>query len=288
MWVARPVAYNRAPVTLPMREEPFLTEPMTFLHLSDLHVAPPGRLVHGIDPVPQVQRVIERIRALDVVPAFVVVSGDLTDDGSDESYQVLKPLLGEIGNRNGHVPVPVLLALGNHDDRAMFRRVVLGLADADGCPYFHSQQIDGLRVVVLDSVIPGETAGELGAEQLAWLEEELRLPAPGGTLIVLHHPCRLAGPAHHYPDFILRDSAALEAIVAGHRGQIAGILAGHSHQANAASVAGTLHATAPAVLVQLDFFAGEGYVPVPGAGFNLCHLDGAGLVVSPALLDRDP
>jgi 3',5'-cyclic AMP phosphodiesterase CpdA len=259
-----------------------LAEPITFLHLSDLHLAPSGQLVHGIDPLLQMQRVIERIRTLDVVPAFVVVSGDLTDDGSDESYQVFKALLREIGN--GHVPV--LLALGNHDDRSAFHRVVLGQEDADGGrPYCHGQTIEGLRIVVLDSVIPGETAGALGEKQLAWLDEELRSPAPRGTLIVLHHPCRLAGPAHHYPDFIVRDAAALEAIVGRHRGQIVGVLAGHSHQANAAPVAGTLHATAPAVLVQLDFFAGDDYVPVPGAGFNLCQLGSTGLVVSPVLLD---
>jgi 3',5'-cyclic AMP phosphodiesterase CpdA len=191
-------------------------------------------------------------------------------------------LLREIGN--GHVPV--LLALGNHDDRSAFRRVVLGQEDGDGGrPYCHGQTIEGLRIVVLDSVIPGETAGELGEKQLAWLDEELRSPAPRGTLIVLHHPCRLAGPAHHYPDFIVRDAAALEALVARYRDQMVGVLAGHSHQANAAPFAGTLHATAPAVLVQLDFFAGDDYVPVPGAGFNLCQLNEVGLVVSPVLLN---
>ena len=258
-----------------------MAEPITFLHLSDLHITLPGHLVHGIDPLPQMRRVIDRIRALDVTPAFVVVSGDLSDDGSAESYEVVQGLLEEIGDGD----IPILLALGNHDDRAAFRRVVLGQAASDGGqPYCHSQTIDGLRAIVLDSVIPGETAGELGAAQLAWLEENLQSPASRGTLIVLHHPCRLAGPAHHYPDFILGDAAALEAVVARYPGQIIGVLAGHSHQANAAPVAGTLHATAPAVLVQLDFFAGSDYVPVPGAGFNLCLLDDAGLVVSPVIL----
>jgi 3',5'-cyclic AMP phosphodiesterase CpdA len=258
-----------------------LASPLTFLHLSDLHIMPPGQTVHGLDPLAHMERVLARIRALDVTPAFVVVSGDLTEDGSPESYEMLQELLREIGSGD----VPVLLALGNHDDRDAFRRVVLGQADVDGGePYCHGQTIDGLRVVVLDSVIPGETAGELGTAQLAWLEEELRSPAPRGALIVLHHPCRLAGPAHHGPDFIVRDAAALEAIVARHRGDVIGILAGHSHQANAALVAGTLHATAPAVLVQLDFFAGPDYVPVPGCGFNLCQLDERGLGVSPVLL----
>ena len=257
-----------------------MAEPITFLHLSDLHVAPPGQLVHGIDSLKQIRRVIARIRGLAVPPAFVVVSGDLTEDGSAMSYEVLHQI--------GDGDTPVLLALGNHDDRATFRRVVLGQEDGeDEQPYCYGQTIDGLRVIVLDSVIPGATAGALGSAQLAWLEEELRSPAPRGTLIVLHHPCRLAGPAHHYPDFIVREAAVLEPLVAHHRDQIAGVLAGHSHQANAAPFAGTLHATAPAVLVQLDFFAGEEYVPVPGSGFNVCQVDETGLVVSPVLLACD-
>jgi 3',5'-cyclic-AMP phosphodiesterase len=255
---------------------------MVFLHLSDLHLAPPGRLLAGVDPMRQMRSVLARIERLEVAPAFIVVSGDLTDDGSAESYEVVNAVLAE---RGGGV-APVLLALGNHDDRATFRRVVLGDARADAWePYCYSRLIDGLRVIVLDSTIPGEAGGALGAAQLAWLEGELQMPAPRGNLIVLHHPCRLAGPVHHYPAFIVREAAALEALVACHQDRVVGVLAGHSHQANSAPFGGTLHATAPAVLVQLDFFAGEEYEPVPGAGFNLCQLDDGGLIVSPVLLD---
>jgi 3',5'-cyclic-AMP phosphodiesterase len=216
-----------------------------------------------------------------VAPAFIVVSGDLTEDGSAEGYEVVNEVLSELG---GGV-TPVLLALGNHDDRATFRRVVLGDARADALePYCYSRLIDGLRVIVLDSTIPGEAGGALGAAQLAWLEGELQMPAPRGNLIVLHHPCRLAGPVHHYPAFIVREAAALEAMVVRHQDRVVGVLAGHSHQANSAPFGGTLHATAPAVLCQLDFFAGEEYRPVPGAGFNLCQLDDGGLIVHPVLL----
>jgi len=257
---------------------------MTFLHVSDLHLAPPGRLLAGVDPMRQMRSVLARIERLEVAPAFIVVSGDLTDDGSVAGYEVVNEVLTELG---GGV-TPVLLALGNHDDRATFRRVVLGEERADDQgPYHHSRLIDGLQVIVLDSTIPGEAGGALGAAQLAWLEGELRLPAPRGNLIVLHHPCRLAGPVHHYPAFIVHDAAALEAMVARHHDRVVGVLAGHSHQANSAPFGGTLHATAPAVLCQLDFFAGAEYRPVPGAGFNLCQLDDGGLIVNPVLIEGD-
>src|SRR5215210_8140141 len=254
---------------------------MVFLHLSDLHLAPPGQHVVGIDPRRQLRSVLARIERLEVAPAFIVVSGDLTEDGSAASYEVVNEVLSELGGGG----TPVLLALGNHDDRAMFRRVVLGEErSVEPGPYCYSQLIDGLRVIVLDSTIPGHPSGSVDAPQQAWLEGELQLPAPRGNLIVLHHPCRLAGPVHHYPAFIVREAAALEAIVARHQDRVVGVLAGHSHQANSAPFGGTLHATAPAVLCQLDYFSGDQYVPIPGAGFNLCRIEDSHMVVHPVLL----
>jgi 3',5'-cyclic-AMP phosphodiesterase len=254
---------------------------ITFLQLSDLHLVRPGQILAGVDPMRQMRDVLTRIKQLDVTPVFIVISGDLSDDGSAESYEVFNEVLQELGAGG----TPVLLALGNHDDRAAFHRVVLGeeCADAQG-PYYHSQLIDGLRVIVLDSTIPGDVGGALGSTQLAWLEAHLEEPTPRGNLIVLHHPCRLASPAHHYPAFIVREAAELEAIVARHRDRVVGVLAGHTHQANSAPYGGTLHVTAPAVLCQLDYFAGEQYVPIPGAGFNLCQIDDGQIVVHPELL----
>src|SRR5215213_3512309 len=269
---------------LPSRPEEPLPVTITFLQLSDLHLGPPGRLISGVDPIRQMRSVLARIERLEVAPAFIVVSGDLTDDGSAESYEVVNEVLTELGAE----VIPVLLAVGNHDDRATFRRVVLGEERADDQgPYYHSRLIDGLRVIVLDSTIPGEAGGALGAGQLAWLDGELQMPAPRGNLIVLHHPCRLAGPVHHYPAFIVREAVALEALVARYHERVVGVLAGHTHQANSAPFGGTLHATAPAVLRQLDYFAGAQYTTVPGAGFNLCQLDEAGLIVHPVLIESD-
>src|SRR5918998_4538855 len=120
----------------------------------------------------QMRHVLTRIQQLDVAPAFIVVSGDLTDNGSSESYEVVNDVLKALDG-----DTPILLALGNHDDRATFRRVVLGEERADARdPYCYSQLVDGLRVIMLDSSIPGDIGGALGAAQLAWLEAELGTP----------------------------------------------------------------------------------------------------------------
>ena len=254
---------------------------MTFVHLSDLHLVPPGQLAHGIDSRRLVDQVLARIRALTVQPAFIVVSGDLSEDGSAASYEVLNEIVRDLESDG----IPVLLALGNHDDRATFRRSVLGETTATGqAPFHYGRTFDGIRVIMLDSVIPGETAGVLGEAQLRWLETELNEPAPNGALVVVHHPCRLAASETHFPDFVLGDATALEAIVARCSSRVLGVLAGHSHQANVAPFATSIHTTAPAVLCQLDFFAGEKYKPVPGSGFNLCRIQDSELIATPVLI----
>ena len=70
-------------------EEP-LSAATTFIHISDLHLAPRGHLINGFDPTQQMRLVIDRIRELEVTPDFLVVSGDLTDDGSRESYGIAR------------------------------------------------------------------------------------------------------------------------------------------------------------------------------------------------------
>jgi len=252
-----------------------------FLQISDIHIAAPGDLINNVDPLRAVQRVLARIGELTFTPSFVIVSGDLSNDGSIASYEAVKNLLPDLAGPN----TPVLLALGNHDDRATFRQVVLG-QDADTNPYCHSQTIDGVQVVVLDSTIPGAEGGEIGPSQLAWLDEQLQTPGPQGSLVVLHHCCRLAAPPRTVKRFVLRDAEALEAIVARH--PVLGVLTGHSHQANAALFGGALLATAPAVLNQLDYFAGPELTVVDGSGFSIGQILGGQLTMHPILLNTGP
>jgi Icc protein len=252
-----------------------------FFQISDIHLAAPGERINDAEPIKQVRRVLARIRELTCTPSFIIISGDLSDDGSTASYAEVKNLLPELAGPQ----TPILLALGNHDDRATFRQVVMG-QDAVTGPYCHSQTIDGVQIVVLDSTIPGDEAGEIGPSQLAWLDEQLQTPGPLGSLVVLHHCCRLAAPPQTVKRFVLRDADALESIIARH--QVLGVLTGHSHQANAAPFGGTLLTTAPAVLNQLDYFAGPELTVVDGSGFSIGQIADGQLTMHPILLDTGP
>jgi 3',5'-cyclic AMP phosphodiesterase CpdA len=252
---------------------------MIFLHLSDTHLlsGEPAEL-YGVEPAAAVRRVLDHIAGLPVAPAFCLVSGDLTHDGAPASYAQLRMLLAPLEARG----VPVLLGLGNHDDRAAFRQVFGDgpAGPADGA-YCYSRVIGDLRVLMLDSLLPGQVAGALGAEQLSWLADHLQTPAPGGDLLVVHHP--LVSPGVPWlAGELLQDTAELLAVLAGR--PLLGILSGHCHCGGSTVVAGTLNATAPATIFQFEPHPRDGQKIRPGSGYNLCAIDAGRLIVNPVLV----
>lgn len=247
-----------------------------FIHLSDPHILASAERLNGIAPAEQLRRTLDHLLRLPIAPAFCLITGDLTQDGAAESYRHLRSLLAPLAERD----IPLLVGLGNHDCRAHFRQGFLDQETADGGQYYFVAECGELRVIVLDSLIPGEDGGELGDAQLAWLAEKLAQPTSRRTLIALHHPVALGGMPPLEKD-TLRDAAALAAIVRDH--EILGILAGHCHTPSATAFAGTLAVTAPAIVFQA--IPGiEQFATKPGNGFNLCTVRGGQLLVTTVIL----
>lgn len=263
----------------------------TFIHLSDTHILPPGEQHLGADPTANLRAVLGCIEAMQVEPAFVLISGDLTNGGEPEAYEQLTALTAEITERLG---APVLLNLGNHDKRIPFRQVVLGerAATDEAAPYYYSRTFGDLRVFMLDSKIPGEIHGLLGEAQLAWLADQLQNPAPsdnlggnaGGDLIVVHHPVTPRGIPRHN-DYLLADRQALHDLLVNK--PILGILVGHSHASTATTFAGTMMVTAPGISMLADPSIRAGGRFLAGAGFNLCTVREGRLIVNPVILPGD-
>lgn len=253
-----------------------MAEELVFLHLSDTHILADDRDLLGMNPTRSLRRVLDYIADLPIAPRFCLLSGDLAQDGKVESYVRLRQLLAPLEARG----LPILPCPGNHDERAAFRRGFLGQESDDDAQLHQTVTIDGLRVVLLDSLVPGADHGELGAAQLAWLADELARPADWGTLIVLHHPVALAGMSWLDND-LLRDAAALRDLLTGQ--PIVGVLAGHCHAASATTFAGTLTATAPAVV-----FGARVGVPrmefVDASGFALGTVRDGELIMTPIMV----
>jgi 3',5'-cyclic AMP phosphodiesterase CpdA len=260
-------------------------EPLVFVHMSDTHIsAAEGLRVYGADTRQNFREVIRVVREMEARPAFFVISGDLTGSGQRSEYEHLKTLLPELEAFG----VPVLLCLGNEDDRLLFRSIILGDAETrdELQPYCHSEIVGGLKVIVLDSKVPGEQWGDLDEGQLIWLDAELERPAELGSIVVMHHPL-LPRSAPMVRGQVwantLHCSDRLAPIVRGRAGLL-GILSGHYHLMSLGVFEGVLCATAASTSYLGDPGVCDGGRSREGSGFNLCAVREGRLIVNPVVL----
>jgi Icc protein len=264
-----------------------MADPIRFLHLSDFHIgATREHAVRGVNAERATRELLAEASRRVADPGFVLVTGDLSDDGQAVGYQRLRDMLGEAFSP----ATPVLVGLGNHDGRPGFRAGYLGETSGDmERPYFHSAVVGDLRVVMLDSAIPGEVGGAIDPQQLAWLDDLLRVPARLGTLVAIHHP-PIRCPVAWLNQTGLAGPADLEAVLRDR--DILGVLCGHIHMAHAGAFAGALCSVAPSAVYLIDPSSPAEVRPYAGAGFSVGEVHDGRLTTStvtltPALLARE-
>ena len=128
----------------------------------------------------------------------------------------------------------VVWTMGNHDERAPYARSLFG-SDDDG-PQDRAHDVGGLRVLALDTSVPGYHHGDLTDDQLGWLADHLATPAPHGTLLAMHHP-PIPVPMLRAAEIIeLLDQHRLAEVIEGT--DVRGILGGHFHYTSWSTFAG--------------------------------------------------
>lgn len=239
---------------------------MRILHLTDTHLYgdPAARHYDRIDTTAALRGMLSRLEGLTDIDA-VVHTGDASEDGSVESYRLLHEILDPFAAALG---APLAIVMGNHDVSAVY-----GEAVEPGERAAQSQDrvvplADGGRVVVLDSSVPGAGYGHLDPEQLDWLRGVLADPAPGGTVLALHHPPLVAAtPLLRGLDLDGLDELA--AVLSGSDVRI--VLSGHYHHEMTGEIAGIPVHVAPGITNVVDAVGG-------GADEQALALSGASLV----------
>lgn len=238
------------------------------LHLSDTHfVAGPDPLYGSIDSEARLRQLFAEVEASGCRPEAIVFTGDLADRGEAAAYEKLRAIIDPAAARLG---AEVIWVMGNHDDRATFRAKLLGQLPTTN-PVDRVYDINGLRIIALDSTVPGHHYGSVTEAQLDWLAEELSVPAPHGTILALHHP-----PVPSVLDLAvlveLRDQDGLAEVIRG--SDVRSIIAGHLHYSTTATFAGVPVSVASATCYTQDL-----NVPVGGTrgrdgaqSFNLIHV----------------
>ncbi len=212
---------------------------MIIAQITDLHAGYNLETTTGaLDTYDSLARAVAHLNALSPAPDVVLATGDLVDDTGPEGYARLKDALAPLG-------LPLYVIPGNHDDPANLRGAFAGDGYLPGDGRFLHYVVEGhpLRLIALDTTLPGETGGQLCAERLAWLAARLEEAPDRATLIFMHHPPFDTG-IPFFDTIGCRGGAAMGKIVARHP-QVETVLCGHVHRAIALRWHGTLVQVTP-------------------------------------------
>ncbi|WP_431277933.1 phosphodiesterase [Leifsonia poae] len=246
--------------------------PSHFLvHLSDTHlITGDGLLYDAVDADAHLRQIFDEFEAAGAHPEAIVLTGDLADKGDPAAYAKLRQIVEPAAARMG---AQIIWVMGNHDNRAAFRSELLDLPPSMQT-IDRVYDVNGLRVIALDSTVPGAHHGEVTGAQLDWLAAELATPAPHGTILAMHHP-----PVPSVLDLAvaveLRDQWALSEVLEG--SDVRSIIAGHLHYSTNATFAGIPVSVASATCYTQDLnVAVGGTRGRDGAqAFNLVHVYGS-------------
>jgi 3',5'-cyclic AMP phosphodiesterase CpdA len=257
---------------------------MLIAQITDTHIRMPGRLAYGkVDTTGMLEACVAELLALDPQPDLIVHTGDLVDFGLPEEYAQFKAIMAPLR-------APLLAIPGNHDEREAMRAA---FAHEDYLPtqgFLHYAVERGpLRLIGLDTLVPGEGRGELCAERLAWLDTTLRQRPNTPTLVLMHHPPFLTGIAHM--DAVGLAGRDAFAATIGRHAHVEAVLCGHVHRPTFTRVGGrpTMICPSPAHQVVLDLRPeGPSAFRLEPPGYMLHRWQGNQLVSYVAVLGNWP
>lgn len=214
------------------------------LQLSDTHLgATRGEPVFGQDADARLATVLDAWRATGERADLVLLTGDLSDDGSAGGCERLAEAVATLG-------APVLAIPGNHDSPAVVEATWNGP---------RAVPLDGWMIAGLDSTMPGEVYGHIDVTAaMAWLDSLDQVP----TIVALHHPPVSRSTA----DEFRLDGAAELLDALAERPHVRGVVAGHLHDAvDLAAPSGLPVLGCPSTIVAIAHDGDEMAIDAPDA-----------------------
>ena len=217
---------------------------MLIAQITDTHISTPDsvndRHFHTVE---HLERAVTHLNRLLPRPDVVLATGDLVERGEPAEYARLRVILDRLA-------MPFYVIPGNHDSRENMARAFADHAYLPQAGFLHYTIEEWpVRLVGLDTLVPGQPGGLLCAERLAWLDARLGEAPKRPTLVFMHHPPFVTG-------MLPMDAMGLEggnamAEVIRRHPQVERVACGHVHRPMVRRFAGTVATTSPATAHQL-------------------------------------
>lgn len=213
---------------------------MRILHLSDLHLCPsPDAIIYGVNPYDNLMRAIRMIQNLAGID-LCVITGDISNDGSKESYELADKALSDL-------PFPVYVLKGNHDSSRLFLHHYVKMN------YVPRFTFLGFDFIALDTVAVAEdgtnrSRGFISEQEMLRFKDWIR-EGRSRKIVLMHHPATETGS--WLDKRILENRRALMNCISSSDRVIA-VLSGHNHQATCERIGNCLFCTAPSVSTSFD------------------------------------
>lgn len=202
--------------------------------------------------------VVQRLEQLQPQPDLLLLTGDLSQDETPESYQRLRDRLAPLN-------IPTYWIPGNHDVLPLMEQWL-------ATPPFSTQkcfQQGGWNFILLTTAKPGHAEGFLSIETLNWLEQQLQQNSTPTLIVLHHHPLPIQSA---FMDGISLQQPEAFFSVIDRFPQVKLVVFGHIHQAFAAEHKGVFYLGTPSTCVQLQPQADQLVIDSHPPGFRLLNL----------------
>mgnify|MGYP001169550817 FL=1 len=218
---------------------------MIIAQISDMHLRDNGMLLkQKINTEVALEKTIDHINSWETPPHAILVTGDLVQRAKRQNYANLRKKLDQL-------PSPYYVIPGNHDNRTLMCEHFsdLGYLPDSGTFLQYSVDTNPLRLIGIDTIIPGKNEGEICSKRCKWLQNVLHEKADQPTLIFMHHPPFKTGV--NFLDRHQFQGSELLANVIERNPQVIRIVCGHLHRQLQVTWAGTIASVSPSIAFQL-------------------------------------
>jgi len=150
---------------------------MRIVQISDTHLyGDTDKELLGVNTFESFSAVLKMIAAEPILPDYIVLSGDLSQDESEASYNSLVKLLKPF-------KMPIYAFPGNHDDLGLMKKVL----PQNNISTEKNLVFGNWNIIFLNSQIPGRVIGRLSHEELQYMDDTLIKFKDYNSIVMFHH-----------------------------------------------------------------------------------------------------